>query len=164
MADTSDAERQIRGAKAAIADFRSTVSDLADDAVIIMQEFAPKLSGRLARSISATVTRNSAVITADARDPRTGFDYTAITRYGHKVARIYPTQARRPASVVATRRARRTGSTAALAYPIGGTLHFFTSVKGYHPSIDWCDKALPGIQVEADRAMRALGQRLELHV
>lgn len=106
-------------------------------------------------SLKATARRPTQV-----RGPARPFDYVAITRFGHRVARIYPKQLREPASVVATHRKRKAGRRGALAVGFGNGLFFFASVKGYKPKSDWVADAGPEIQTELQRVTLNLKRKL----
>lgn len=98
-------------------------------------------------------------VVAGARNPKTGFDYTAVTRFGHR-GRIYPRSDRAPASVVATRRARATGAAAALRFTIGGRVVYARSTRGFHPASDWSDRGVPPTLAAMATATQRLGAAL----
>lgn len=130
-----------------------------EDAELILQAHAPTETGRLGRSIRAEWVGGQVLVTANARDPQTGFDYVAVTRFGHKVAYIEP-KARGRATVLATGRARKRGKQATLRFVIGGRVFYRRRVKGYKPGFDWRDRALPEINEVSQRAMATLGRRI----
>src|SRR5581483_2761035 len=77
-------------------------------------------------------------VVSTVRDPRSGFAYTGVSRFGHRYAtpdRIFPRADREAATVVATRRPRARGGNAALGPMLGG--RFFRSVRRFHPAFDW---------------------------
>jgi hypothetical protein len=87
-------------------------------------------------------------VTIHAVAPESGFDYAAITRFGHKVEEIVPTEGRR----------------ALLLRFQSGDTGFFDRVRGFHPSGDWVDKAMPTIAMEADVVMRQINSELDLRL
>lgn len=99
-------------------------------------------------SLSATARRPNKVA-----GPTRPFDYVRITRFGHKVAVIYPKQLRGDASVLATGSRRRKGRRGALRvqFTPGGGAFYFDSVKGYRPKSDWVADAGPEIAAELRR-------------
>lgn len=135
---------------------------LGDDAELVFAAHARKRTGRMARNIKAHANGRTIEVTVFAADPKTGFDYVAVTRFGHKVARIYP-RTRARATVVATGRARGRGRSAALRFvaPDGRVL-YRKSVKGFRPTYDWAERAFPEVQRSADRAMQRIGRRINL--
>jgi hypothetical protein len=147
--------------------------EIARDAVSAYRVAAPRRTGNLRRGIgtAAEIRGGREVITVggDARDPLTGYDYFDVTRFGHRVARIYPRLDRAPATVLATRRARATNTfspihgvrgNAALRFVIGGRVLYRRWTRGYHPARDWAENADPAIESAADEAERRLAERL----
>ena len=139
---------------------RETIEGVGEDAELIFAAHAPTRTHRLARSVRARWVGSQLVVTASARDPQTGFDYTAVSRFGHRVAFIEPRADRGAATVLATGRARATGGRAALRFVIGGRVFFRRRVKGYKPATDWRDEAMPAVEAVTETAMRTLGQRI----
>lgn len=115
------------------------VEDLGEDAELILAAHALRRSGRMARNITATSQGLSAIVTVEAKNPETGYDYVGVTRFGHRVARIYPKRAK------------------ALRTPFGPR----ASVRGFHPASDWRDDALPEIAAQARVITMRLGRRIE---
>ena len=132
---------------------------LGEDAEMIFAAFAPSKSGRLARGIVATRAGRMVVVRSTARDPSSGYEYTGVTRFGHRAAYIYP-KARRSASVVATRGERARGRRAALRFTLGGRVVYASRVRGYRPASDWATDALPAVEQAADAAAGRLGRRV----
>lgn len=125
-------------------DMNRTVGEIADDAVIIYQGFAPKRRGRLIRGIKARVVGSTAFIEAHAVNKKTGYDYVGVTRFGHRVDKIVPIKAK------------------ALG-PIPG-IGFRKSVKGFKPASDWAEDAWPEIKAEAETAMEKLGREFLVNI
>lgn len=121
---------------------------------------APSRSGLLKSSIARVeigrASRTTVVVGANARDPQTGFDYVPVTRFGHRVARIYPRVDRAAATVVSTRQPRLMNGRGFLRFSVGGEVFFRRSVRGYHPAVDWATLADPVI----DAALAIQGARI----
>jgi hypothetical protein len=122
---------------------------------VVFAAHAPHRSGRLIRGISSLVLGGRVIVKDEARNPETGYDYVGVTRFGHKVARIYPKHA--AASSLATGKAKK----GALRIPMGGGFIFRASVAGYHPGSDWADEALPEVRSQAQVVATRLGRRIE---
>lgn len=138
-----------------------TMRGLGEDAELIFQAHARHRTGRMARNIKSDVVGRTVVVSVEARNPQTGFDYVAVTRFGHRVARIYP-QVRSRATVLATGNRRKHGKKAMLRFVIGGRVFYRHSVKGFKPEYDWADRAMPEVNQAAERAMAALGRKIIL--
>lgn len=144
-------------------EMREAVVALGEETELIYAGFALKRSGRMARGIRANVAGGSTVlVTVHARDPKTGYDYVGVTRWGHSVKVIVPSGARRPASVVSTRRRRarvqyKTGPRPALRLPSG---EFRYSVRGFQPAGDWADKAWPVVKAAGEATAEKLGSKI----
>jgi len=159
------ADRIARNMQAAAIQIRSDVDEakreLGDIAELIYNAHAPHKSGRLGRGIVARDLGAVVQVEAHARNPASGYDYVGVTRFGHRVARIYPrSRFARRASVVATRNERGRGRRAALRIPMGGGVIYRASVRGYHPTSDWADRALPQIEAEARKVAERLGEKV----
>jgi hypothetical protein len=82
-------------------------------------------------------------LTLDVESPvesREGFHYTRITRFGHRVSRIYARNAQ------------------ALRFTIGGRTIFRRSVRGYHPTSDWVQGAVPRARHEVASSASYVGR------
>ena len=138
---------------------------------VVFAAFAPHKTWRLIRGISSVSEGSVVTVKDEARNPSSGYDYVGVTRFGHKVARIYPKH-RAAAHVIATRK-RREGETVthghdefalghpALRFTIGGRVLYRASVAGYHPASDWAEDALPEVNAEADAVASRLGRTIE---
>lgn len=144
-------EREVENAK----------RDLGNQAEPIFAQHALRLTGRLARGIHAVQEGDTIAVTAEARDPETGFDYLRVTRFGHRKARIRPTRRKSPASVISTRGGRATGRAAALRLMIGGRVVYRRTVPGFRPKSDWAERAMPQIRQRAAHVATRLGRRVE---
>jgi hypothetical protein len=140
------------------------VAELGEDAELIYATFALHgTSGRLARGITAQKAGpHKVIVRADARNPRTGFDYVAVTRFGHKVFKIVPKHDRAPATILATHKARKGGGLGALMFSIGGNVLFRKSTKGFHPTTDWADRARPHLEEKVQTTAVRLARRIEV--
>jgi hypothetical protein len=115
------------------------IQGLGDDAELIFAAHALRRSGRMARNITAEGAGLRVAVTVHARNPETGYDYVGVTRFGHRVARIYPKRAK------------------ALRTPWGPR----ASVAGFHPATDWRDDALPAVHAALQATETRLGRRIE---
>lgn len=138
-------------------DTQKAQQEIGDRAELVFAAHALHRTGRLARGIvahgGATV-----VVTANARDPKTGFDYVAVTRFGHQVNKIVPKHQPQPGRYLAPIPGvgpRWVKKRAALGF--GG--RFFASSKGFHPDHDWAEDAIPTIEREAQAVATKLGRQ-----
>ena len=140
-------ERLLRAARQLDREVAEEVQDLGDRAELIYAAHALRDTGRMARGIRAVGQGDEVVVRADARDPRSGFDYVGVTRFGHRVRVIRPNPPRR-----------------ALAFTPkgGGGTVFRRSVRGFRPAGDWADRAYPQVRAEGERAAARLGRRISL--
>lgn len=126
------------------------IRQLGQDSVDLLQLAAPVGRTRqLQRGIKARKRGTRGLdITIHAIAPETGYDYAAVTRFGHQVEEITPTEGR-----------------AALRVRFqGGDVGFFDRVRGFSPAGDWVDKALPAIGLRSEEVMNELGRELELRL
>lgn len=121
-------------------DLERAVEGLGEDAEIIFAAHALHRTGRMARGINSQPAPGGVLVTAHAKNPQSGYDYVGVTRFGHRLRRIFP------------KRAKALG-------PIPG-IGFRRSVRGFRPKGDWAAKALPEIHREAERASEELGHRI----
>jgi hypothetical protein len=144
-------------------ELRGAVSDVAGDAELIYAAHALFKTGRMSRGVKATVAGDTALVRVDAVDPRTGFDYVAVTRFGHRVRRIVPRHEPKDGRYIApipNVGPRWVSKRAALKTPFG----FRASVRGFHPAQDWAALALPDVQKAAEDRMAALGRGFAVRV
>lgn len=132
-----------------------------EDAEIIFAAHALHKTGRMARGVKSRTVGGEVLVTVEAKNPLSGFDYVAVTRFGHRKARIEPT-ARNRATVVATGRARKRGREAMLRFVIGGRVMYRRSVRGFHPATDWAATAMPEVNQAAERSLGTLGRKIVL--
>lgn len=103
--------------------------------------FAPTRTGRLRSKIAGPSHGAALQVESTVASPE-GFHYTRVTRFGHRVARIYPRRAR------------------ALRFVIAGRVLFRASVAGYKPDHDWAQDAHPGARREVAASGRIIGRRV----
>lgn len=142
------------------AEMRQAVDDLGDDSEVIYAGVALKKTGRMARGIKAHRAGDTVLVEAHVKNPKDGYDYVGVTRFGHRKAWITPKWNRAIASVVSTGRKRRQRAGAALRLNIGGTVLFRRRVPGFNPHGDWAERGWPRVERAADRASEQLGRRL----
>lgn len=114
-----------------------SMDELADESDADFTTFAPELSGRLHRGIVAFPAGDGYVISAEAIDPETGFDYVPVSRFGR--AAVVPKTA------------------GALKTPFG----FISAAAPFEPGADWRDQALPTVRASAESVGSELGRRIE---
>lgn len=130
---------------------------------------APEESGRLRRGIRGVILkRQELVFTVRAEDPGTGFDYVDVTRFGHRVARIYAGQ--RGRSLTSSIRTTAAGSPRITtgrgarsdlfrgAKALKTKYGYFASVKGYKPTRDWVEAGVEDIEELAGEQMEVIGR------
>ncbi len=121
------------------------VRGVGKDAELIFAGHALKDTGRLARGIRFTSTgQTSGRVTGHAREPKSGYDYVGVTRFGHRVSRIQGNP------ILGGINARRTNTYSGF---------IAKSVRGFSPSRDWVERGLPQIERQAEQAMVLLGRK-----
>lgn len=126
------------------------IKDMADAAVDLLKLAAPTGRTRqLQRGIKARRRGARGIdVTIHAVAPETGYDYSLVTRFGHRVEEIVPTEGRKALRVRFQ----------------GGEVAYFNRVRGFKPSGDWVDKAIPAIGLQAEQVVNELGRELELRI
>lgn len=119
-----------------------------DEAEDVLRERAPVLTSRLHDGISARPYSGGRIgfeVTAEAVDPRTGFDYVGVTRIGHRRRWIYPKHASRIAffSLYIDRWVNA------------------ARVRGHQPASDWVEDSMPALRSLAAEHSRSLARRIE---
>lgn len=157
VSDVDHASEKFRRASLVIRrELHESVKDVAEDSELIYGAFALKDTGRMSRGVKAKVAGSGAVVTVHARDPESGFDYVAVTRFGHNTAKIVPKHSAKSGRYLAPIPGvgpRWVQKKAALMTPFGPR----ASVRGFHPSGDWADKAWPQVKANADARMNRAG-------
>lgn len=115
----------------------------------VARDFAPHDTGRLERSIKASVASRGGGVTvtlwAGALSDE-GYPYLDVTRYGHVTDPIRPVHAK------------------ALKIPAFGRgpgFGFFAWVRGYHPASDWVADAAGGWEQEMTAAEHRLARAID---
>jgi hypothetical protein len=145
------------------ADTLEAERELGRKSEVIFGSHAPHRTGRLIRGISSIFLGDKVIVRDEAKNPASGYDYVGVTRFGHKVSRLYPAQ-RFAAFVLATKGRRKTSRTShppALRFVIGGKVLYRASVAAYHPDHDWAEEALPEVGAAAQGVATRLGRRIE---
>jgi hypothetical protein len=138
-----------------------------EDAELIYQSHAPVRSGRLLRGIRAVAVEDQVIVSAVAVDPKTGFDYVAVSRFGHKKRVIVPVtrggRHRKSRTIKRGKGGRFVARSAGeLVFTSLGRLWRLPSVRGFVPHGDWTDKAWPEVKVIADTEMKKTGNEIEV--
>lgn len=138
--------------------------ELAADAELILAAHAPKgPTLRLVRGIRSRTIGDTVVIEARATDPESGYDYVGVTRFGHRVDRIFPGRVARSLSSPArftkagTVRKRAVGGAFALKTP-WGPKH---SVRGFKPLSDWAAGANEEVFLLGQLKLREMANEIE---
>jgi hypothetical protein len=121
---------------------------LAPDATELTRAFAPHRSGQLERALKARVrSYGGRVVIEVLADPDPvsdeGFHYLRVTRFGHRMAIIYPKRAK------------------ALRFYLGGHVVYRAWVRGYKPDHDWVDFAFRAVEQEFNEAEKRLGRTID---
>lgn len=126
------------------------VRELGNLAVDIFKAAAPKgRTHQLERGIKARKRGTRGIdITVHAVNPETGYDYADVTRKGHRVEEIVPTEGRKALRL-------RFNS---------GDVKFFDRVRGVEVHRDWVDDAIPAVLEASDAVMKQMSRDLDLRV
>lgn len=129
---------------------REGLDDWSSTGVQILQEHAPVgRTRRLHRGIKARKRGNNRVdITMHAVNPLTGFDYVNVTRFGHRVAYITPTEGRKSLKLRLTD---------------GGTV-YRRKVRGVEVTHDWAQDGMDEIRAYGQLVARGVKRELELRL
>lgn len=122
------------------------IEEMGDTAVDLYRDTAPERTGRLKRGITAYRGLNQGMdatvqVFAKAVDPRTGVDYTGVTRFGHRPGPILPIKAR-----------------ALRWWDKGGKKFIAASSPGYHPDTDWAEEAEALVQARVSDQLEDFGE------
>jgi len=139
--------------------------NVANDAELIYKEAAPKRSHRLARGIKAVGHGDEVFVRAVAVDPKTGFDYVAVSRFGHRKDFIVPVSKSGQPRQSRTVRRDPTGrfvtrGAPALVFSSRGSTWKLSQVRGFRPKGDWVDKAWPAVKEAADTELDRVGTEI----
>lgn len=106
----------------------------------------PRLRETIEVKVAARPGEIWATATSNAVDPRSGYHYTGVTRYGHKVAVIRP---------------KKSGRGYLRFYsPRHGHIITKGETKGVKHAEDWVAGAMPAAGVAADAAAERIGRRI----
>lgn len=132
-------------------DLGDTIEKVGGDAERCLQLVAPRDTGNLADHIKYSSTGAlSGEVRSTARNKKTGFPYTGVTRFGHGEIRpkhdiTIPGSKRHPA----------------LRFVIGGRVVYVTHVRAWRPpGGDWARKADGQVRSAVDTRMRELRDKL----
>lgn len=118
----------------------------------LLRGVAPEKTGHLKMGIRARISFQAAhpmVNVVSESRAAGGYNYTSVTRFGHRQAQITP----------------RAGSRFHGFYSEGYETEIYPKrVRGYRPARDWVEAVMPQIKSELDRATRSLGRRFELEM
>lgn len=141
-------------------DAQDAIEGLGTDAELIFASHAPTRTGRLGRGIQSVLVGAMVIVRSTARNPKTGYNYTGVTRFGHRTMWIEPRHSPRnrekylaPIPGVGPRWVYRQP-----ALSVGG--RFFARVRGYKPSHDWAEEAIPEVHRETTATATRLGREI----
>lgn len=143
MADYSKLERRTQDR------INARMRSLSRRALPVIRAAAPKDSGRLRSGIESRLffRAHEVRLTFGATAIRDGFDYVAVTRFGHRVAYITPKK-KKVLKVSINGR--------------GGRRIFRRSVSGYRPLHDWAQIAAAEAGVVADQEVEGLSRDIDI--
>lgn len=151
--DLRESERTV------VADTRAALRDAGPKLVATFRRAAPEESGRLKDSIDAVLATlpggsvRLRVLVDDVQDPRTGFPYLDVTRYGR--GPVAPVRARR----LVLHLGRDRGGSARELVPLG----VGQTLREWRPSIDWVEVAERRARRQISTVERDIGRRLSTH-
>lgn len=122
---------------------REAIRQLGREGQQILRSHAPSESGRLEEGIRFRTTEKQVSFSVRALDPDTGYNYAAVTRFGHRLEFIEPVAGK------------------ALMLPEPGR-PFSARVPGYKPESDWVDGAFAEFVALVESRAEQISQRLEL--
>ena len=112
----------------------------------VSRQAAPERSSRLSRGLQGRPSvrggGTAIEVVSTVRSPR-GYNYTGVTRFGHRTRWIVPKRKK------------------ALAFSIGGKHLVRKRVRGYRPSHDWAADAHRLAQPHIARSARRIGRDLQ---
>jgi hypothetical protein len=151
------------------AELDEELDELAFLAVSGLEDDAPEATGTLKRGIKTRKTKSGFDVHLSAKDPKSGFDYAAVTRFGHEVQFIRSTRGEVwdargkpvPAKLKVNfnkfeKTSNRHGQN---SNPV-----WLTQVRAYKPHVDWAFEALYRTEQFAERSAKSLSTRLDLRV
>lgn len=143
--------RRLRAAAEEIQDIlKDEMEELGEDCASILRTVAPARSHRLQEGIVASATFRHARLTVDIFSEGAiaddGFDYTDVTRFGHRQSIIRPVFAR------------------FLRVRFPDAVVYRTHVRGYQPSTDWVEEALPEMEAAAEETMGRVDRQIDVRI
>jgi hypothetical protein len=121
----------------------------------------------LKHGIRAFPIGDEVIVTTRAVDPDSGFDYVAVTRFGHRKRLITPVA--KGGNARKSRTAKRGASGRFVTRGIGylrfesrGRTWILPSVRGFRPRTDWVEKAWPAVKSAADTELEQTGNKIEV--
>lgn len=138
------AARLLRGSRLVRPIVRREIhGDLLLRLVRVSRQAAPEDRGALARGLRGLPAGDLSVeVRSTVRSPR-GYNYTGVTRFGHRQRWIVPKRKK------------------ALAFSVGGKRLVRSRVRGYRPRYDWADDAHRLAQPHIARSANRIGRELQ---
>ncbi|HEY3435074.1 MAG TPA: hypothetical protein VGK41_05430 [Solirubrobacterales bacterium] len=132
-----------------LAEFRGTLST---ECLEIGREFAPEDVGRLKQELTAPVSSRGGTVRINLRspvkDPDSGYEYTGVTRFGHRKKILKPVK----------------GERFQFYSNVAGRVISPKQVKGYKPEADWVQEAKPVIVEAVDESGEEIGREIETRI
>jgi hypothetical protein len=126
-----------------LAEFRGNLSS---EVLDIAHAFAPEDSGRLQKELTAPVSSSGGTVRVNLRspvkDPESGYEYTGVTRFGHRKAFLTPVRATR----------------FQFYSSVAGRVISPARVRGYKPASDWVEDAEPEMVEAVEESGEELGR------
>lgn len=141
---TTRASRRLRrGARLLPGTVRREIhGDLLKRLVRVSRQAAPEGKGALSRGLRGIPAGDLVEVRSTVRSSR-GYNYTGVTRVGHRRRWIVPKRKK------------------ALAFTVGGKRIVRRRVRGYRPRYDWAEKADRLAQPHIARAADRIGRELQ---
>lgn len=121
---------------------REIQDDLLKRLLRVSRQAAPERSGALSRGLRGFPVGEGVEIRSTVRSAR-GYNYTGVTRVGHRQRWIVPKRKK------------------ALAFSVGGKRLVRARVRGYRPRFDWADEAHRLAQPHVARSANRIGRELQ---
>lgn len=142
---------KVEGAKALAKDVRRAADGVEDDTrdivILTLQDgkkilatHAPERTHRLIQEMKIRRMGSRGTISSNPKNPRGGFRYIAVTRFGHKKKIIRPRRKK------------------ALRFEYLGAFYVRRSVRGVRVASDWVEDAFPEVQEVAETGVGFVGE------
>ncbi len=132
-----------------LAEFRGSLSV---QVLEIGQEFAPEDTSRLKNELTAPVSSRGGTVRINLRspvkDPESGYEYTGVTRFGHRKKILRPVKAER----------------FQFYSNVAGRVISPKQVRGYRPEADWVQEAKPVMVEAVEEAGENIGREIATRV